>query len=67
MALPPALPRSTAAIVTTRTDPPRPAVPPAPRPEPPPAWPRWFAVATGVVLGLLVAAAWASLLLGDSL
>lgn len=61
------VPRSTSAIVTTRADPPRPAVPPPAPPLTPRPWPRWLVITTGVVLGLLVAAAWASLLLGDSL
>lgn len=63
--------RSTAALVFTRRDPPL-SDQPAPRtpamvaPEVP-EWSRAFAIASGVLLGLLVAGIWVLLLLGDSL
>jgi hypothetical protein len=63
-------PRSTAALVLTRPDPPpspprSPAEPLAAEPDPP--WPAWFRIATAVVLGAAVAGLWALLLLGDCL
>ena len=69
---PPTLrPRSTAAVVLTRPDP---ALQPRRRPaavEQPPfddgRWPRWVEGLVWTALGLCVAAAWAALLLGDSL
>lgn len=69
---PPTLrPRSTAAVVLTRPDP---ALQPRRRPpvvEQPPVddgrWPGWVEALVWAVLGLCVAAAWAALLLGDSL
>ena len=74
--------RSTAALVLTRRDP-QTRLPgwdgaasgsrkdpltehPAPQ-SPEPQWSRAFAVASGVLLSLLVAGIWALLLLGDSL
>jgi hypothetical protein len=63
--------RSTAALVFTRRDPPvseHPVLlaPPVPASEEP-QWSRAFALASGILLGLLVAGIWALLLLGDSL
>lgn len=74
--------RSTAALVFTRHDPQTrlpgwdgvasggrkdaPTKHPAPQP-PEPQWSRAFAVASGVLLSLLVAGIWALLLFGDSL
>lgn len=60
-------PRSTAAVVFTRPDP-APGSPGPAQPGPDDApWPRWLESLAWVVLGLCVAAAWAALLLGDSL
>ncbi len=61
-------PRSTAALVFTRPDPPQTPPPRAPTAAPDDArWPRWLDSLAWAVLGLCVAAAWAALLLGDSL
>lgn len=59
--------RGTAAVVLTRPDPPPPTRPAAPSPAVSARWPRWFSIASGVLLGAAVLAIWALLLLGDSL